>query len=115
MSTELFITDERMFKLMAFAIQEGMFNNESDCYEKIGCLRTNVSNLKAGKQSFTRKHILKLCELTGASADYIFGFTPHMLRKEKKDPIEAIKQAVTALEEQRDRKKGGNKIANSKK
>lgn len=105
-----------MLKLMEHAVNNlKLSTSEWKYMEMIGVAPTNLSNIRKGRQGFSKDHIENACRLTGASADYIFGFTPHMLRKEIKDPIEAIKQAVTALEEKRDSKKAGNKFANSKK
>lgn len=95
---KLYITNERMLKLMDWAIQEGVSPNESEYLTTIGFPRTNLTNVKSGRLSFTKEHILNACELTGASADYIFGFTNVRARKNSKQPIELLKEAVMAVE-----------------
>lgn len=107
---DLFITDKRMLLLMEWAIKDGVAIHESDYLQKINFPRTNISNVRKGRLSFNKEHIHNACKLTGASADYIYGFTHTILRKENKNPLEMIKQAVMALEE----KKTTNKFANSK-
>lgn len=107
---KLHITDERMLKLMAHAVIDmRIATSEWKYMEMIGIAPTNLSNIKQGRQRFSKDHIEKACEITGASADYIFGFTKNMMRKGSKDPIEMIKQAVMALEA---RKKASNSSSN---
>jgi hypothetical protein len=98
MAKKLFITNERMLQLMDWAINEEIAENETRYLEAIGFPRTNISNVREGIQSFTKDHIMKACKLTGASADYIFGFTTNMKRKPESKPLDALKQAVKAVE-----------------
>lgn len=98
MPKKLFISDERMLLLMAWAIDEGIANTETEYMEMISFPRTNISNVRKGLQSFTREHILNACTLTGASADYIFGFTNKIARKNGAKPIQLLKEAVMAIE-----------------
>ncbi len=92
------ISDKRMLSLMEYAIGEQMAEHESDYLAKIGFPRTNIGNVRRGHQSFTRDHIYNACKLTGANANWIFGFETNMLRKEPKDPLEMIKAAVQMME-----------------
>lgn len=98
MPTKLFISNERMLLLMEWAIQTGIANNERDYLQQIGFPPTNISNARTGHQSFTKEHILKACEITGASADYIFGFTSQRLRKPARKSIDMLKETVHAIE-----------------
>lgn len=96
---KLFITDQRMLLLMEWAIQIGIAENQSQYMEMIGFSRTNINNIRNSHQHFTREHILKACELTGASADYVFGLTNLRLRKPPRKGIELLKEAVGAVEQ----------------
>lgn len=87
-----------MLDLMEYAVKKGIAENDSQYFEMIRFPRNNISNIRAGKLSFTREQILNACKLTGASADYIFGFTNSMMRKEPTKPIDMLKQAVRAIE-----------------
>lgn len=96
----LFISDQRMLTLMAWAIDKGIADTETEYLEKIGFSRTNMSNVRKGMQGFTKEHIYTACKLTGASADYIFGFTNLIKRKPSKSSIELLKDVVLAVEEE---------------
>lgn len=88
-----------MLLLMEHAVNNlRIAGSEKEYMEMIGFTATNISNVKQGRQGFGKDHILNACRLTGASADYIFGLTSTMMRKENKNPIEMIKEAVRALE-----------------
>lgn len=90
-------SDNRMLQLMDWALRKGsVATNESSYLAMIGFSRTNISNVRTGRQSFNRDHIQKACEVTGANANWIFGLEKNMLRKEDSDPIQ---RARTALEE----------------
>jgi len=98
MATKLFISDERMLQLMKWAVADGFARNDTDYLDKIGFTRTNISNTRKGNQGFTKEHIRNACELTGASADWIFGFTNTRLRKPTNHPLKSLKEAVRAIE-----------------
>jgi hypothetical protein len=98
MPTKLFITDERMLLLMEWALKKELASTETEYLEKISFPRTNISNVRKGIQSFTKEHIRNACELTGASADYIFGFQNSMMRKQPKKGIDLLKEAVLSVE-----------------
>ena len=87
-----------MLLLMEWAIQKGIAPTESAYLELIDFPRTNIRNVRIGHQSFTKEHILKACKVTGASADYIFGFTNVIARKRPEKPMEQMKLALHALE-----------------
>lgn len=109
MVNKLFISNDRMLRLMDWAIGNGVARNQSDYLEQIGFFRTNLWKIKNGTQSFTVEHILNACTVTGASADYIFGFTNKMKRKDEVDPINMLKEAVLALESEYKRKSSGTR------
>lgn len=98
MAKKQFISDVRMLDLMAWAVRENKVANETEYMEKIGFPRTNISNVRRGTQSFTKEHILNACKLTGASADYIFGFNSSLKRKQERNPLDQLKDAVKAVE-----------------
>lgn len=87
-----------MLILMDWAIRNEFANNETDFLEKIKFPRQNIANVRACRQSFTKEHIFNACELTGASADYIFGFTPKITRRSSKNSLELLKEATMAIE-----------------
>lgn len=115
MKTKLPISDERMLKLMDYVIDNGDSPNESKYLESIKFTRTNISNVRRGYQSFNRDHIRNACELTGANANWIFGFENNMMRKEQKklSPIERIKEALVELEASLGEDMSINKIINT--
>lgn len=87
-----------MLQLMNWAIEDGLAKSQNDYLEKIGFTRTNISNTRRGKQGFRKEHILNACKLTGASADWIFGFTNTRLRKPARKPVELLREAVRSVE-----------------
>jgi hypothetical protein len=95
---KLFITDQRMLQLMEKTIDEGKVKNETHYCDKIKFPRTCLSNVKHGRQSFTKQQILNACLLTGASADYVFGLSNIIKRTATKQPLELLKDAVMAVE-----------------
>jgi len=95
---KMLISDERIFKLIEWSIGQGIARNETEFLKMIAFPRTNISNVRSGIQHFTRDHIYNACKLTGASADYIFGFTSQMLRKPAKNALEMLKEAVAVAE-----------------
>lgn len=115
MKNKLPISDERMLKLMDYVIDKGDAPNESQYLESIKFTRTNISNVRRGYQSFNRDHIRNACELTGANANWIFGFENNMMRKEPKKltPIERIREALVELEATLEDGLTTNKITNS--
>lgn len=104
MPKKLFITNERMLQLVAWSIDNGIADTETEFYEKIGFTRNNISLVRSGATSFTKEHILEACKITGASADYIFGFTNTMQRKKPTRAMELLKEAVSAIDQELRRK-----------
>src|SRR5438874_1110075 len=99
------LTYQRMVQVMEYAVKNDLAANESDYWEKVGFARTSITHIKKGSQSFTIKHILSACELTGASTDWVLGLEKNMFRDAKsKSPLEMLKQATAMLEEQMKRK-----------
>ena len=92
------VSDDRMLKLMKWAVDKGFARTESAFLGLIGFSRTNISHVKRGNQSFNKDHIVNACKLTGANANWILGLENEMFRKPTKDPITRIKEAVVELE-----------------
>ncbi len=69
--TELFIPDERMLKLMEWAIKNDIVGTQREYFEKIEFAWQSLTGVQSGKQGFTKARILNACKLTGASADYM--------------------------------------------
>ena len=88
-----------MLALLEWALQTGVAKSEKEYFELIGFARTNISNVRRGHQSFARDHIVNACKLTGANANWIFGFESNMMRSPDKDPITRLKEAVIAVEQ----------------
>jgi len=100
MANKLPISDQRMLALLEWVLQAGeVAKSEKEYFEKIGFARTNISNVRRGHQSFARDHIINACKITGANANWIFGFESNMMRSPDKDPIARLKEAVVAVEQ----------------
>lgn len=93
-----------MLQLVAWSLNNGIADTEGEFYEKIGFTRNNISLVRSGATSFTKEHILEACKITGASADYIFGFTNVMQRKKPAKAMELLKEAVNAVDQEFKRK-----------
>ena len=115
MPKKLFISDDRMLQLMEWAIRKGIADGETDYLDKIDFARNSMPKVRQGIQGFTKIHIQNACKLTGASADWIFGFTNIMMRKPSTDPIEFLKEAVVSIEEELNKRSFStvNKIVNN--
>lgn len=88
-----------MLTLMDYAVNVlKVAKSDRQFLELIGCAPTNLSNIKKGRQGFSKDHIQKACEITWTSADYIFGFTSEIFRKKTVTGIDLLKQAVIAIE-----------------
>lgn len=100
MKPKLAIPDQRMLQLMDWAVKNGIAETENEYWTKIEFARTNISNIKAGRQGFTRNHILLACKMTGANANWILGLEKNMFRENTaKTPVELLRQVVMQLEE----------------
>jgi hypothetical protein len=100
MPPKLFISDQRMLQLMDWAIKNKIANGETHYMELIDFQRNSIVKVRKGLQGFRKNHILNACKLTGASADWIFGLTNVMMRKNPGKPLELLKQAVIAVEQE---------------
>jgi hypothetical protein len=100
MAKKLYITDERMLKLIDWVILQNKADNASDFFKKIGFAKTNISNIRNGSQGFSKEHIRKACVVSGASADYIFGLSNEIRRKAPKTALQQLKDAVIAASEE---------------
>lgn len=98
MAKKLFISDERMLKVIEWVVKQGKYDSENEFLKAIGFARESMPKLKAGGQGFTKYQILEACVITGASADYIYGFTNSMFRKDPTKPLDMLKHAVHAVE-----------------
>ena len=94
------ISDQKMLALMDYCVKKGMCENETEYLNSIEFPRTNISNIRSGHQSFTRDHIYKACEFTGANANWIYGFEANMMRKQSLSAIDRLKQAVIVVEQE---------------
>lgn len=92
------ISDERMLVLMAYAIDKGLAKNETEYLNLIVFPRNSIWNVKRGTQSFTRDQIYNACKLTGANANWVFGFETQMMRKEDKDPVKRLMQLALEID-----------------
>lgn len=101
----LHITSIRMIALIEEMIIKDIAKNQGDALEQIGLNPANFRKIRSGANKFTVDQIDSACRITGASADYIFGYTNHMMRKEPRTPVEMIKAALQMLE--------GKKIINA--
>lgn len=100
MPKKLSIPDQRMLQLIEWAVNKKLAATESDFLEDIGFHRNNIVVVRRGGRKFTREQIFEACRITGASTDWIFGFINTMKRSADKQPIEQLKAAVTAIENQ---------------
>lgn len=90
----------RMLKLMDHYIKQHQEWTETAYLERIGFSRFNISNVRAGRQSFTLDHVKEACVFTGADANWLLGLSgATMLRKESKaTPVAKIKEALVEIE-----------------
>jgi hypothetical protein len=98
MPIKLLISDDRMLKLMDWAVKNELAGTEQEYLEQIGFPRTRIAKIKKGLESFTRTQIYNACIFTGASADYIFGFTNVMMRKAPKRDLQKLRELFQAME-----------------
>ena len=112
-ASKLYITNERMLKLMDWYLQQGRADNETQYMELIDFPRSNINNVRGNIQFFTREQIYNACKLTGASADFIYGFTNVMMRSPGKKGIDQLREAMVTVElELTTNDKSGNKNGN---
>jgi hypothetical protein len=107
--SELFIVNQRMLDLWAYAVKNDLVADDDTYCKKIGFVRPNLFNVKTGAQGFTTKQILAAAELTGANLNWLFGFEKIMFRENKKvTPMQLLKQAVANLEHEQRNPKSRN-------
>lgn len=103
---ELFISDDRMLKLIEWAISTGIVDSRSEFLNKVGAGRNNISGLLNGERSFTTIQILEAATLTGVNINWLFGLEKNMLRDEKKhSALDVLKAAVMSVEKDMQPKK----------
>lgn len=88
----------RMLKVLDCMVEKKIASTQEEAALQIGVQPVNISKLRSGDIQFSLRHIETACRLSGASADYVFGFTNTMMRKTPKDPLEAMKDALIALQ-----------------
>lgn len=98
MAKKLKVQNERMLKLITWAVMAGKVNSESEFCDKIKYAKKNLFNIKNGHQSFTIEHVINACKFTGANANWILGMEPNMMRKPGKNAMELLREAVMAVE-----------------
>jgi hypothetical protein len=107
--SELFIVNQRMLDLWAYAVKTDLVADDDTYCKRIGFVRANLFNVKTGAQGFTTKQILAAAEVTGANLNWLFGLEKTMFRENKKvTPMQMLKQAVAALEQQERKAKTRN-------
>jgi phage host-nuclease inhibitor protein Gam len=95
---KLFISDQRMLRLLDWAIENKKAATETEYLDRIKFTRTNISNVRKGMQSFTKEHILNAATFTGANINWIFGLETNMMRKPGKTTMAMLREAVMAVE-----------------
>lgn len=92
------ISDERILKFLAYAMEKGIVKTEMEFADSIGFSRTNLSNVRKGRQHFGRDHIAAFCAVYGINANWVFGFETNMTRKPPLSALEQLNHAVQAVE-----------------
>ncbi len=100
MPQKLLIHNERMLALIAWAVHKELEPSERAFLIRIGFAPTNISNARRGLQGFNTEHIANICKVTGANANWILGLEGNMFRKPGKTPIDQLKEAVVAVEQE---------------
>lgn len=104
--SKLYIVNQRMLRWMDYAIQNEICFNQKDWCEKIGFHAPNISQINTGKQSFTLLQIEKAAKLINGNTNWLFDLEKNMLRVNgKTTPLQLLKQATIAIEEDFKKKK----------
>lgn len=94
------VITKNSFKLFEYAMSNNLAGNQGELCEKIGIFRENLYQIKAGKRSFTHDQLLALLQLTGASADWVYGLSKEMFRTgKKKSPMQQFNEAVATIKD----------------
>lgn len=96
--SKVHITSSRMLSLLETMVSDGKARNQGDALEQIGMHPANLRKIKNGANKFTVEQIEAACRITGASADYVFGYSIQMMRKEPRSPVDMLKAALQILE-----------------
>lgn len=96
--TKFQIPTYRMLSVLDYMVEKQIAKDREDAALQIGVRRSDASAVDDGNINFTLSHIEAACRISGASADYLFGFTDTMARQPSKDPLEAMKDALIALQ-----------------
>lgn len=96
---KLSVHNQRMLELLKYARQKHLVQTDGEFFEKIGFLHQNYYGIKDSSRSFTIEQMIKACELTGSSMDWLCGLSERrVIRKEIPEPLEMIKEAVRIME-----------------
>jgi len=103
---KLFVTDERMLKLMEWSVDSGIVETQGEYLGKVGALKSNAWGYRNGSRRFTVEQILEAAKLTKANINWIFGLEKDMLLDSKSiSAIDRLKSAVIAVEHELQAKK----------
>ena len=97
---ELHTTTKRVLKIVKHLIEAEKYETLPDIMEAMGMNPKNAWKLENGYTNLTLDNIIKFCDLTNASPDYLFGYSNIMFRGKQLKPLEMMKQAVKAIEEE---------------
>lgn len=81
---KLAIIEKRMLELIEWSVKTGLFPNREALYAEVGIFRQNMKKIREGEGKFGAAHIQKICEVTGANANWILGFEGTMLRAKQR-------------------------------
>lgn len=91
--------EQRMLTLMQWAVGARIAETEYQYWAAIGFNPKAISNIRTGRQGFTRAQITAACKLTGASADWVLGITKTMFREgTAKTPAQVLRQVAAQLD-----------------
>lgn len=85
MVSELFVSDQRMLHVMAWAISEKEkdVTTEKAFCALVGFNFRNLPKVKTGAVSFTKEHILRCAQVFGTDLNWLFGLGNTMIRAEQ--------------------------------
>lgn len=91
-------SDKAMLHVIDFLVKSNGID-AAEIYDRIGYSPKNLSNVRAGRQSFGIQHIAALCKAYHIDANYILGLSRTMSSKpDAASPLHRIRQAVAELE-----------------
>ncbi len=93
---KLNIWDQRILDLLKHCVAGGLTQREF--LLSIGYAPENSPKLKNGTQSVRPQHLLKAAQAYNVNMNWLFGLDNAMNRTPGKDPLDRLKEAVTAVE-----------------